>query len=118
MRRQSLTTSTAGDTAGRLHRGLRAAAEVQREADDSSGLPGEFKSTKKEALDEEREGRRLLHQQQMHMELWTGKGVIMIQVLHVCFVQSRAILNLHIWDGRSALPNLELAPKPSLVFVS
>ena len=118
MRRQSLTTSTAGDTAGRLHRGLRAAAEVQREADDSSGLPGEFKSTKKEALDEEREGRRLLHQQQMHMELWTGKGVIMIQVLHVCFVQSRAILNLHIWDGRSALPNLELDPKPSLVFVS
>ena len=43
------------------------------------------------------------------------KGVI--QVLHACFVQSRAILNLHIWDGSSALPNLELAPKPSLVFV-
>ena len=52
----------------------------------------------------------------LHVELLTSKGVI--QVLHACFVQSRAILNLHIWDGSSALPNLELAQKLSLVFVS
>jgi hypothetical protein len=40
------------------------------------------------------------------------KGVI--QVLHACFIQSRAILNLDIWDG-SALPNLELAQNLSFV---
>ena len=52
--------------AGRLHRRLKAAAEVQREAD-GQGKPDtkDFKSTKKEALEEEREEQRLKHQLQM-----------------------------------------------------
>ena len=49
--------------AGRLHRRLKAAAEVQREADGEDTK--DFKSTKKEALEEEREEQRLKHQLQM-----------------------------------------------------
>ena len=50
--------------AGTLHCRLKAAAEVQQEADGEQprGEFKDFRSTKKEALDEEREEQRLIHQ--------------------------------------------------------
>ena len=52
--------------AGRLHRRLIDAAEVQQEADGkAAGSAADFKTTRKEALEAEREEQRLAHQAEM-----------------------------------------------------